>query len=237
MPTPTTRPTASGKDPTRGPTNARKNRHFERATENLPANASRTQVLLELFRLYEEEDAAKGRGRILIFKLRVDDVCLDLVRELRRTGKARFAVLHRRNLVDLAVCRVRDCFDSREGYAVRTRNRSRASKELCFARRSKGNEVRAHIHAKSLPASLGRMEDRVEELRSLRRELNASRLVASEDLFAFEYTTDEAVFRSSVRSWMDMLESLIDDADEGVVGERLEHHSSPKISQTAVQHW
>ena len=81
------------------------------------------------------------------------------------------------------------------------------------------------------------MEDRVEELRSLRRELNASRLVASEDLFAFEYTTDEAVFRSSVRSWMDMLESLIDDADEGVVGERLEHHSSPKISQTAVQHW
>lgn len=137
--------------------------------------------------------------------------------KLEMTG-ARFSVLYRRNVLDRLVCQVRDCFYKSDGFfPVFAQNHSRT--DLCFQRRQhKEIKTQAHLKVNKLPEAL---DTSTFHLESLPIDMNTIRPQAYEDLFEFEYTTDETVFRSSIRSWTSLLETMLDNVKEDIVEETL----------------
>jgi len=123
----------------------------------------------------------------------------------------RFAHFYRSNLLDLAVCNVRDCFGpgSKIGYPVFATNGTRTS--ICFQRRSSKVKVKAHIDTSILVKHLQRREGVLSKaINSLRPLTENGKSFTHEDLFAYEYTRDEDVFVQSRDVWINFLSFAID---------------------------
>ena len=79
-------------------------------------------------------------------------------------------------------------------------------------------KTQAHLKVNKLQKAL---DTSTFHLESLPIDMNTIRPQAYEDLFEFEYTTDETVFRSSIRSWTSLLETMLDNVKEDIVEETL----------------
>lgn len=124
----------------------------------------------------------------------------------RAGGDLLFGTMYRENVLDKAVCAVRDCFQDTFGYPVFAVNVTKTN--LCFKRRQSDAKIKVFIN------DTGKM---VKYIRS--REENSQNhfkafdfpfKVKYEDLTGFGYTDEESVWEASWDTWSRMLSTYVD---------------------------
>ena len=129
----------------------------------------------------------------------------------------KFAYFYRHNILDYAVCMARDCFNSRRqyGYPVFATNGTRT--DLCFKRRTSDIKVKAHMNVHNLVEYIhdGESSQR-RSIEVLRNFTHAGQAFVNEELYAYEYTSDEDIFVKSLQLWTKLL-SFATDIDESIL--------------------
>ena len=124
---------------------------------------------------------------------------------------ATFIHTYRENVLDRAVCMIRDCFDNGEhGYPISADSLEQS--DLCFKRRVNDTKVMAHVLPTKMPDMLKTYEEVIE---TDKRELpyligdDPTKVRPTEELFAYEYTSDEETFQRSLDAWSVILKDVL----------------------------
>ena len=139
-----------------------------------------------------------------------------VAKALNKLG-VKFAYFYRHNILDFAVCMARDCFNSRRqyGYPVFATNGTRT--DLCFKRRRSDIKVKAHMNVNNLVEYIHDEESsRRQSIKVLRNFTEAGEAFVNEELYAYEYTSDEDTFVKSLQLWTKLL-SFATDIDETIL--------------------
>lgn len=197
-----------------------RNHFYDAAKANLEAKLKRKptarEIVIESFKLYNEK--AFSRNAILLIK--INHVWGETGKELVQMG-AKFAYAHRSNIIDRAICVVRDCFQNEKfGHQVYANG---TASDSCFSRRKSPEKVQAYIN------DIGALVDYM--TRKQRDDLNRmnnyetyivppAEIQTYEELFQFEYTPNQQIFEHSVKAWCKLLGNFIN-VDESIVRETL----------------
>jgi len=143
---------------------------------------------------------------------------LDKVKTGIRSIKQNVVFLHRRNLLDYYICRVRDCMEmdskvlgdeSNHSYAIDALTGKET--DLCFGRRHSENAtVQAFIEVDNLAEMFQVMiKQYTHDLQTVSRVFKdmTFEIVATEDLWAFEYDKTTESLELSLQSWVRVLDS------------------------------
>lgn len=197
-----------------------RNHFYDPAKKNLEERLGRKptarEITLESFRLYNQK--ALSQNKILLIK--INHVWNDTGRELNKMG-AKFAYAYRSNIMDRAICVVRDCFqDETFGHQVYVNGTASNS---CFSRRKSKEKVQAYIS--DVDALINFMlKKEIDDKTRLQRYSSyiapPAEIQTYEDLFQFEYTNSEQIFEQSVQSWCKLLGNFAN-IDKDIVRETL----------------
>jgi len=149
-------------------------------------------------------------------------------------NNSKFASLYRANIVDHAICSIRDCFGDTEdiGYDVFATNGTRS--DLCFKRRFVNDETKVHIsNTHEFIHYLQRIEHR-----RIRQQQHLEMILPSteqsmEDLFAYEYSNDEVVFEKSVKAWANFIRSMVDHVNEDTIAMLMRENQNTRMPPSA----
>lgn len=183
------------------------------------------EIMAEAF--VQMNEYASQQYRILFFKANthhLDDTQRAVTRGLKSMN-AKFASVVRENLLDRAICIIKDCLYTDVGYPVKDGVKT----DLCFSRRENKNViVKAYISDfPKFIQFLNKMYwDGVRNLKYVDEMIAPARTESFEDLFQFEYTDNEEVFQKSHSAWISLLLSMIENIDEGIVEKVLRQYQN-----------
>jgi len=168
----------------------------------------------------ELNDETFSRGRVFYFKSNTQYLYPPhtVVQELKQTIHVKFGHMIRTNLLDRAICDIRDCFyGTKFGYPVFASNKTRT--DLCFARRKVSDAIQAHVFdLDAFIYFLLYIQEYDEIARDeLKDAIHPGSTQEYETLFAYEYTSSERIFQSSLQAWVELMRSLVDDINYDIV--------------------
>jgi len=189
-----------------------KNKFFETAKEELiksgKKDPSNETIILKSFSLLNQN--AIKNGQVLVMKLKHRS----LIESLNETGTALFAHMYRNNILDRFICEARDCFFNGKrlkAYPVVRKKRTYERTDLCMDRR-KHRDIEVKVKFSDISILKDRMNYEIKKRKNwnniIKPYIAPSESQESENLFAFEYTSNETVFESSVRAWESFLKSF-----------------------------
>jgi len=166
---------------------------------------TRNEILSESLVLYNQKSFQTNR--ILLIKA---NSIPKLVIDTLKTMGARFAFTYRSNVLDRAVCAVRDCFLKGDPIGCQVfSNGTRA--DMCFNRRHIDEKLMANFDTDKLHSYMEYKERQNEDrIGMFTRSFSPSTFAAYEDLFKFEYSRSEETLKESVHAWTDLLQSFGD---------------------------
>mmetsp|Transcript_5419 Transcript_5419/g.12327 ORF Transcript_5419/g.12327 Transcript_5419/m.12327 type:complete len:484 (+) Transcript_5419:42-1493(+) len=169
--------------------------------------------------------SAAGNNQTLLFKSKPPSVLTSqncsVAKSLKEMGVA-FAYLYRSNILDQAVCEVRDCFNPGIGYPVLATNGTKT--KLCMRRRKVSVKVKAHMNISRLVNFIHDRERKLlGNIEALREFTESGKAFANEELYAFEYTSDEDTFAKGLDAWTKFLSFAID-VDETILTDFMRRH-------------
>ena len=143
-------------------------------------------------------------NRTLFFKATIHQLHGKMFQGLKKIG-ALFGLAYRGNYLDRAICEARDCFGAKYGYPVFAENGTRT--DLCFQRRKLDPSIKVKAYIHDIPNLIQKIHGLERHIRKGIQQLRFSEDVvqATEDLFAYEYTSDEKEFLKSHVAWMKFL--------------------------------
>jgi len=161
---------------------------------------------------FNNQSIALTVGQIHLEKLLVDNSMKEL--------DISFGHFYRENVLDLLLCRVRDCSRKNIGYPVFAANNSKT--ELCFQRRKHPEiELKVWLKPETLVDAMNiRIKGNKKTVEEYQQFLSPGTSQVNENMFAYEYTSDEIVFRKSINAWANMLRSMVE-IDETIIEEVL----------------
>ena len=161
---------------------------------------------------FNNQSIALTVGQIHLEKLLVDNSMKEL--------DISFGHFYRENVLDLLLCRVRDCSRKNIGYPVFAANNSKT--ELCFQRRKHPEiELKVWLKPETLVDAMNiRIKGNKKTVEEYQQFLSPGTSQVNENIFAYEYTSDERVFRKSIDAWTNMLRSMVE-IDETIIEEVL----------------
>jgi len=192
-------------------TNRRKNPMVHAATQSLHRrNMHHTDDHVRAVSLYKLHHLFLRYNKRLVIKTlpgHIRDLTLVSLRQMNAT----FIHTYRENVLDRAVCMIRDCFDNGEnGYPVSANNLEQS--DMCFNRRVNDTKVMAHVFPTKIPDMLKTYEKVID---MDKRELpyligdDPSKVRPTEELFDYEYTSDEETFQKSLDMWSLILRDVL----------------------------
>jgi hypothetical protein len=173
---------------------------------------TRDEILSESLILYNQK--AVRNNKILLIK--ANHIPMEVMNTLKKM-RSKFAITVRSNILDRAVCAVRDCFSKNDpiGHQV---FRNGTAAEVCFKRRHTTEKVMADFN--DTEKLLSYMHDKEKQndkrIEMFTKKFAHSKYAAYEDLFMFEYSHTKEIFQISVKAWTDMLQSF-GDIEEHIV--------------------
>jgi hypothetical protein len=172
---------------------------------------------------------------------------LDGAKEGIRSIKQKVVFLHRHNLLDYYICRIRDCMEidsrvfgdeSNHSYPVDASTGEET--DLCFGRRHQTNvTVKAFLEVDDLTELFPFMINEYNhDLETISRVFKAItfEIVATDDLFAFEYDKSTESLELSLQSWVKVLDSWGVTPDVPLLRKYLRkhfRHNSRRLQPTA----
>jgi hypothetical protein len=205
--------------------NHRTNDFYNQAKKNLEDRFNREptpkEITIESIRLNNEK--ALSENKILLIK--INNIWKEGGEVLSKMG-TKFAFSYRSNLIDRAICVVRDCFQNESfGHPVFL-NGTRS--DSCFNRRSsKEEKVLANITNTDsfINFIIKKESENRHRIRKHQSYLTPKATVQSfEKLFQFEYTDNEEILEESVKLWCKLLGNFVETIDENIVREVLRPH-------------
>lgn len=184
------------------------NKHVSQARINLRASNekfNKNDLIFEMLKLLNDEAVSDNETLFIKSYYR----SASIINELKNDSL--FAGIARRNKIDVAICRAKDCFEG-PGYSVFATNGTRAD-DLCFQRREHPD---IKLKIKFDPVKLVEFiqeESRLDEQRKKTIEktlMLPSEIQFFEDLYEFEFTSDDAAFDKSFDAWTYLLKSMVD---------------------------
>ena len=202
----------------------------EQLIERLLREPTYPEIVAESISILNQK--AIESGKILLFKANSlgEEIILDKLKDMG----AKFAATFRENAMDQAVCEAMDCFGI--GHQVFS-NGTRSS--LCFDRRQATIDEKPLVHFHD-PNELKNEMERIKANNKVRENLvhlySPALYQSYEDLFKFEYTDSEEVFKESVFAWQSFLYNF-GDLKEDIVREVLRpyHNSRPPPSHYSTR--
>merc|ERR1719232_1649532 len=220
-----------------------RNKYFEAAKEELVKSGvtkpSKNSILLKSFTLMNE--IATKNGQVVMSEVTNEE----LIQDLKKTKNALFGHMYRQNILDKAICATRDCFPLSKrisSYPVAIKNGTYEQTDLCFSRREHP-EIEVKANFSSISKLRKQMHGSIKKSKNFKKWANSyiapSKSQAYEDLFAFEYTSNETVFESSVRAWDSFLKSM--DLDIKIIAKTLRSmqntRSAPKSHDKLIHNF
>ena len=193
------------------PMKRKNNKYWGEARKNLEERGEdmvHSNVLMEAMKLMHLD--AQSRQEVLVVK----SGSLPFLHNFAKFEQMgmKFTFLYRWNALDRCVCMVRDCFakDMNYGFPVFASNGTKS--DLCFSRRAADEEIKAVFHhGRALPC-VREMASRAEmTIQNITRLPFVEKEVSYEDLFAFEYSSEERVFNASLVAWESFVGPLLDE--------------------------
>ena len=184
---------------------------LEKAKELFRAKMDREptlqETLGEAFAFYNER--AKKDGQIVLFK--INNPSHEVLNSLNQLG-TKFAYTYRSNVLDRAICASRDCFTKgRLGHPVHANG---TEADACFNRRQHSSDdilLANFSDTRALIAQMEEWEIKDERTKNHYKSLyDPAKALAYEDLFRFEYTDSEYIFKQSVEAWCAFLQTFGD---------------------------
>ena len=120
----------------------------------------------------------------------------------------RVVVMRRRNILDLYICRIRDCFVKSRSYPVDASTGKKTN--LCFQRRKRKDvTVKAFVNVNTLAQRLQQYMkiNSIHDARHRNVFKGNFETVATEDLFAFENSNSTDALDLSLQSWITVFHS------------------------------
>jgi len=164
---------------------------------------SQDDVLLKTFEMFNEQ--AISSNSVLSFKAFYNEA-----KYIDKLENRLFAGLLRKNQLDSAICFAKDCFEEGKiGYSVFAENGTRA--DLCFQRRSfPGLKLKVQLDIDELERFLTEWIDHDDRILNKYEDLiSPGKIQFYEDLFAFEYTSDDNTFQESLDAWASLMKSFV----------------------------
>lgn len=197
-----------------------RNHFYAAAKANLQDKLGRKptarEIVIESFKLYNEK--AVSQNKILLIK--INHVWGETGKELIKMG-AKFAYARRSNMVDRAICVVRDCFQNETfGHQVYVNG---TASDSCFSRRKNHEKVQAYIDDTGALVDFMTRKQIEDNDRMMKYEayiVPPAEIQSYEDLFQFEYTNSQKEFEQSVKAWCKLLGNFLD-VDERIVRDTL----------------
>ena len=184
---------------------------------------------------------ASSKNKFLIFKtgqkfqLKYEKF-KDVIDNLAKMG-IKFSQAYRDNLLDRSICLVRDCFrkDLALGYPVIAETGEET--DLCDQRCVSDEHVEAYFDTRSLVDGIKKQEEEMIDGQHQFSSLIApSRPVDTDELMAFENTTDEETFQKSLDAWVTLLSPVMALLKVEIIAEVLREvqNSRTETSQSSV---
>jgi len=131
---------------------------------------------------------------------------------------ASFTHVFRHNVLDTLICEVKDCFLHKTGGYSMFENGTRT--DVCFARRRLDPSVKILVHL--YPEVLIQKLENKEKTRHLHFNVGKNLMYpsmpqTSEDVFEYEYMSDEDSFQKSLNAWIQTLEPLVKSVHPDIV--------------------
>ena len=188
--------------------------------QSLGREPKHEEIMQEFLILFNKQAVLKNK--IVLFTMNaIPKYIMDTLESM----DTKFALTYRRNILDRAICAVRDCFveHNRHNPIVGRQVFSNGTvADMCFNRRRSNENGMAEFDDVEALMSYIKVKERLNEKRvkKFSPTVAPSVEVAYEDLFAFEYTNSDRVFESSVKEWCNFLRNF-GDIREDIVKEAL----------------
>ena len=173
--------------------------------------------------------AFKEQEQTLLFKTMPFKANKNILSALSQMGTT-FGYSYRLNSLDRMICGVRNCFNPDMGYPV-LGNGTRT--KACFDRHHKKKiKTKAHFpNTTKLVEELHVMDwmnkERAKQYQALDL-VDPKNIVATDDLFAYEYTMDEDTFSQSRSAWISFLSFAIE-CDKNILTKLMRKHQGTRI--------
>jgi hypothetical protein len=163
--------------------------------------------------MVEAKDFAREHGGILVFQAMANQLTAkaddglswgEMVPYFASMG-TRAVFVYRKNLLDLAVCNVKDCFTKQFGDPVDSHGKP---SDLCFDRRSKKNvgEYKAKFHDGKVVDAIQHFNKGRTEARSVLKENFIFETVVAEELLAYQYGNPHGMHEAT-KAWKKFMAS------------------------------
>lgn len=181
----------------------------------------KTKIIEELRRLNEE---LSEQNEVLMVKTATRD--MEYITAFQDRFDASFTSIYRSNMLDVLICFIKDCFSwevmDSLGYMT-FENGTRA--DVCDERRKdefKSLKLSVHLETKVLIDHIQKLELQNQERIDISTPLvYPSKPQTSEDLFAYEFTSDEDTFQMSLNAWIMALRPLVTTVQPEILESRM----------------
>ena len=174
-------------------------------------NATDNDILYEKMKILNEKSASTNQ--VLFTKAFYSSAFA-----MRKLDSA-FAGLLRYNSLDRAMCFVNDCFNYNDAALGYPEFENGTVSDLCFKRRTyKDFKTKIHFDVERLETFI---QNDVKQIEMIFKKYSyftrPGKIQYAEDLYAFEYVSNETVFQESVDAWASLLKSFVPKIDKDIV--------------------